>query len=157
MSKIAAHPSSPFNPLLASAFFRAGYVESWGRGIEKIDRECRAHGIAPPAYDASMSGLMLTFKANRAHLAATLGHESTSAPVETPVETRVEKSVAKRAETPDRILAALAGNPGMTLAQVASAIGKSSSAVERATAKLVDQGRLRFDGPRKGGHWKVLK
>lgn len=33
------HPSHPFNPLLASAFFRAGYVESWGRGIEKMRRE----------------------------------------------------------------------------------------------------------------------
>jgi len=35
------HPSKPFNPLLANAFFRAGYIESWGRGIEKI---LRAYG-----------------------------------------------------------------------------------------------------------------
>ena len=100
---------------------------------------------------------MLTFRANPAHLAAALGRESTSAPVETPVKTRVETPVEKRAETPDRILAALAGNPDMTLAQVANAIGKSSSAVERAAAKLVGQGRLRFVGPRKGGRWEVLK
>ncbi|MGE8351479.1 MAG: ATP-binding protein [Pseudomonas protegens] len=32
---LAKHPSHPFNPLLASAFFRAGYVESWGRGLRK--------------------------------------------------------------------------------------------------------------------------
>ena len=154
---LGKHPSSPFNPLLASAFFRAGYVESWGRGIEKIDRECRAHGMAPPAYDASMSGLMLTFKANPEHLAAALGHASTSAPVEALVETPVKTRVETRVETPDRILAALAGNPGMTLGQVANTIGKSSSAVERAAAKLVGQGRLRFVGPRKGGRWEVLK
>jgi predicted HTH transcriptional regulator len=30
------HPSNPPNPLLANAFFRAGYIESWRRGIEKI-------------------------------------------------------------------------------------------------------------------------
>lgn len=30
------HPSHPFNPLIANAFFRSGYIESWGRGIEKI-------------------------------------------------------------------------------------------------------------------------
>lgn len=29
------HPSNPFNPLLASAFFRAGYVESWGAVLRK--------------------------------------------------------------------------------------------------------------------------
>lgn len=71
------HPSNPFNPLLASAFFRAGYVESWGRGIEKMLRECSGRGMPAPVFDASMSGLMLTFKANPAHLAAAL--ESTAA------------------------------------------------------------------------------
>lgn len=45
----------------------------------------------------------------------------------------------------------------MTLAEVAHSIGKSTSAVERAVAKLVEQGRLRFVGPRKGGYWEVLQ
>ena len=69
------HPSVPFNPLIADAFFRAGYIESWGRGIEKINRECRDHDIEAPVYDYSMSGLMLTFKANPQHLAVALGAE----------------------------------------------------------------------------------
>ncbi len=150
---LGKHPSSPFNPLLASAFFRAGYVESWGRGIEKIDRECRAHGMAPPAYDASMSGLMLTFKANPAHLVAALGHESVKTPVEVSVEAPVEMSV----EVPARVLAILASNPTMTLANVAVVVGKSTRTVERAAAKLVSQGALRFVGPRKGGRWEVSR
>jgi ATP-dependent DNA helicase RecG len=68
---LGKHPSCPFNPLLANAFFRAGYIESWGRGIEKIQRECREHGIAPPVYDFGMAGLMLTFRANFTHLQVT--------------------------------------------------------------------------------------
>lgn len=60
-------------------------------------------------------------------------------------------------KTPDGILAALAARPELTLAEVASSIGKSLSAVERAAAKLVKDHRLRFVGPRKGGHWEVLK
>jgi len=28
---LGKHPSQPFNPLLANAFFRAGYIESWGQ------------------------------------------------------------------------------------------------------------------------------
>lgn len=58
------HPSRPFNPLLAQAFFLAGYIESWGRGIEKINNACHAHDIEPPIYDTGFSGLMLTFHAN---------------------------------------------------------------------------------------------
>lgn len=34
-------------------------------------------------------------------------------------------------------------------------IGKSLSAVKRASAKLVREGRLRYVGPRKGGHWEI--
>lgn len=72
---LGKHPSMPANPLLANAFFRAGYVESWGRGIEKMQRECREHGAPAPVFDFGMSGLMLTFKADPAQLAAALGGE----------------------------------------------------------------------------------
>ena len=80
------HPSHPFNPLLASAFFRAGYVESWGRGIEKMRRECADHDAPAPIFDTSMSGLMLSFKANPLHLAAALGEKSASALLNPPSE-----------------------------------------------------------------------
>ncbi len=33
---MAKHASHPFNPDIANAFFRAGLIESWGRGIERI-------------------------------------------------------------------------------------------------------------------------
>ncbi len=42
------HPSIPYNPLVASAFFRAGYIEAWGRGIEKINNECKVAGAPAP-------------------------------------------------------------------------------------------------------------
>jgi len=62
-----------------------------------------------------------------------------------------------RVETPEKILEVLRENPDLTLTAVASHIGKSLSAVERATAKMVKEGRLQFVGPKKGGHWQVLK
>jgi len=58
--------------------------------------------------------------------------------------------------TPEQILAALTANPELTLAALATSMGKSLSAVERAKTKLVKEGKLRFVGPRKGGHWEVL-
>ena len=75
---------------------------------------------------------------------ATLHRRAVKTPVETPVK------------TPVKILDYLRKNPNDTLADVASAIGKSLSAVERASSKLVKEGKLRFVGPAKGGHWEVL-
>lgn len=66
-----------------------------------------------------------------------------------PVETRVK--------TPEMILRVLADNPSLSLAEVAAEIVKSVSAVERASSKLVKEGRLKRVGPAKGGHWEVLK
>lgn len=37
------HRSKPFNPNIANGFFRAGFIETWGRGIEKI---CEALNVA---------------------------------------------------------------------------------------------------------------
>lgn len=36
---LGKHTSKPHNPLLVYPFFLAGYIESWGRGIEKIIEE----------------------------------------------------------------------------------------------------------------------
>lgn len=44
------HKSEPFNPSIAYAFYRTGYIESWGRGILKICEACREFGTAAPEY-----------------------------------------------------------------------------------------------------------
>ncbi|MNS41820.1 Adenosine monophosphate-protein transferase SoFic [compost metagenome] len=74
----------------------------------------------------------------------------------TRVENQAKTKVEMRVKTPDLILGVLAVEPTLTLKQVAERIGKSTSTVERATSALVKEGRLRFVGPRKGGHWEVL-
>ena len=116
------------------------------RGIEKIERECKAYHVVPPNYDYSMSGLMLTFHANPEHLIAAVGEQEGSK--KTPVKTSVKTSV--------KILQFLEVNPSMTLAEIAGEIGKSLRAIEFASSKLVKENRLRHVGPQKGGHWEVL-
>jgi len=74
-----------------------------------------------------------------------------------PQRTSVETPVKTPVKTPEKILEVLRENPGLTLAEVASHTGKSLRAVERATAKMVKEGLLQFVGPKKGGHWQVLK
>ncbi len=44
------HPSKPHNPDIANTFFRAGYIESWGRGTIKMINACKGHKIAPPIF-----------------------------------------------------------------------------------------------------------
>ena len=76
---------------------------------------------------------------------------------EAPVETPVEVSVRTPVETPVKILALLRKNPQMTLAQVAKQIERSVRTAERVAAKLIKEGRLRYVGSKRGGHWKVVE
>ena len=55
------HPSKPFNPDLANTLFRAGYIESWGRGTLKMMAECRVHHLPAPRYSFEAAGCAVEF------------------------------------------------------------------------------------------------
>lgn len=55
---LGPHRSKPYNPLIADAFYRAGYIESWGRGIEKIRQACEANGNPMVEFELDDSGVM---------------------------------------------------------------------------------------------------
>ena len=44
------HASIPYNPDIAYAFFRAGFIEAWGQGTNKMINACKTHKIAPPRF-----------------------------------------------------------------------------------------------------------
>ena len=56
------HPSRPYNPDIANAFFRSGYIESWGRGIEKMKEQCTKAGLPVPIITNEGSDFWITFK-----------------------------------------------------------------------------------------------
>lgn len=165
---LGKHPSCPFNPLLANAFFRAGYIESWGRGIQKIQRECREHGIEPPVYDFEMAGLLLTFRANPAHVKASIEQGETAQEVQgTAQETaqEIQKTAQETAsttpiiaqETQEKVLALLRSTPPITRRKLASELGLSDSGVKYHLERMKAAGIIRRVGATKSGYWEVMK
>jgi len=55
------HPSRRRNALLAEAFFRAGHIEAWGRGIDLMRDECRKAGLPEPAIEEHAGGVRVVF------------------------------------------------------------------------------------------------
>ena len=56
------HKSRPFNPLIANAFYKTGMIESWGRGIEKIETACNKWKIPFPTYTVHPNDIMIMFE-----------------------------------------------------------------------------------------------
>lgn len=55
------HPSHPRNKNIADIFFKAGYIEAWGRGISMIMDTCRKAGLPEPTIEEVAGGMQITF------------------------------------------------------------------------------------------------
>jgi len=55
------HSSKPRNPDIANTFFRAGYIESWGRGTIKIIEQSIKHGLPTPEFKNEGSDFWIIF------------------------------------------------------------------------------------------------
>jgi len=56
------HRSVPRNRKVAEMFFYAGWIEQWGRGIQKMLDECAAAGLPEPDFEESQGALWLMFR-----------------------------------------------------------------------------------------------
>lgn len=56
------HNSNPRNSLIAQIFYRAGYIESWGRGTLTIINETIKAGLSEPVFEDFLNGVQVTFK-----------------------------------------------------------------------------------------------
>lgn len=55
------HSSYPRNPHIAEIFFKAGYIEAWGRGTNNIIAECLKSGLPEPVLEEDQGGVRVTF------------------------------------------------------------------------------------------------
>ncbi len=55
------HASYPRNPIIADVFFKAGLIETWGRGTLKIIEECKKAALPEPKFEISSGGFSVTF------------------------------------------------------------------------------------------------
>lgn len=56
------HASVPRNPLIAEVFHRAGYVERWGRGTNRVIEMCRQAGTPEPEFAEIAGAAVVRFR-----------------------------------------------------------------------------------------------
>ena len=59
------HESKPWNPLIAGAFYRRGYIEKWGRGTVKIAELTEQAGLPRPEIDLMPGAVVVRFRPSR--------------------------------------------------------------------------------------------
>ncbi|AMC11924.1 hypothetical protein Lupro_11890 [Lutibacter profundi] len=59
------HSSRPKNPIIADVCFKAGYIDSWGRGTLKIFNSCQEAELPEPTIEAKDGGILVTLFKNK--------------------------------------------------------------------------------------------
>ena len=133
---LGSHRSRPYNPDIANAFFRAGEIETWGRGIERIINGCKDAGCPEPTFECRSGEIWTMFHYREV--------EST------------QKSVQKsRQKSVQKIISLMKADPHITTQTIADQLGINRSGVARHIKRLQEQGVIRRVGPDKGGHWEI--
>ncbi|MBF0490632.1 MAG: putative DNA binding domain-containing protein, partial [Candidatus Omnitrophica bacterium] len=53
------HSSRPRNPIIADVCFKGGYIDAWGRGIEKIIKVCKKANLPEPQFEENSGGMLV--------------------------------------------------------------------------------------------------
>ena len=136
------HDSKPYNPDIANVFYRAGFIENWGQGIQKICDECREIGAEIPVYELIGTTLRIHFRA-------------------------LESALIDQPKTPNRqgggidgglaekIVALIRENESITVLEMSETLETPKRTIEREMKKLRDIKRVTREGGNRYGHWKI--
>ena len=136
------HKSEPFNPSIAHVFYRAGYIEAWGRGIQKICEACQELGTPDPEYKLLGDDITVKFFA----LESAKISESKNPKHQGDVLGDVLE---------DGILDELRRDSSLNQKELAEILGTSVPSIQRAMSRLKDNGRLIRKGGKRFGYWEV--
>jgi ATP-dependent DNA helicase RecG len=146
------HTSESRNPDIARGFYLAGYVESWGRGIEKVCAACIEDGIDLPVYTVHPDDVMVMLKTTEEKAKGFDDGVSTTAGGRNGGRNGGRKDASALL-----VLELVRSNPHITQQEIAENTGLTRRQVERCFSKLKDSGMIIRVGSTKSGHWLILE
>ena len=128
------HPSRPHNKLIADVFYKAGFIESWGRGTQRIIDNCLAEGLSAPVYEHKMGFLYLTFS-----------HE------------RINERINELSDMEREVYQILREEPTIRQIDLANRLDLTEQYIRKLIKKLKEHGWIERIGARKNGYWKIIE
>ena len=145
---LGKHRSRPYNPDIANVFFRAGEIEAWGRGIERIIASCKKEGYPEPEFDYDGGGLWTVFYFGEAHKNGISGT----------TQKTTQKTTQNLSKKQEEILVYLKKNPNASRKELTDTITDlTEDGVKYNLTRLKNLGLIQRVGPDKGGYWKIIE
>ena len=163
----ASHSSKPRNHKIANVFFKAGFIDTWGRGFQKIRDGFEADGIPMPQIENFCGGVRVTIErtvfVKLSHVGSSVGSDVTSSvislsPVKLTKRQQVILGIIHRFVVEHVVEGVVeAGVEIPSALSIAKQIDTSSRTVQRELAYLQAQGIIRRVGADFSGYWEIIE
>lgn len=167
------HESKPRNKLIAKVFYLAGFIETWGRGYEKIKNAFETEGLEVPTFEQLRGGMAATIKRERfvatENVASSSENDMKNVMSSAMDYTKVfvKENESKLTERQKDILFILANDNTLNSRQIADRMSRvlsrvsqkdvvSYRTIQRDLNALVKNGIIRHEGGRQNGYWRLL-
>lgn len=146
------HASYPRNKNIAFVFYKAGFIESWGRGWKKICDGFVSAGLPKPTIESKQGGVLVTFQRNNVNL-------SNQNPIDAQnVAVNVAEELTERQQNIIRLIEdCVAQNVAVNTKYLSEKLNVNRKTIQRDMAHLQERKLIQWVGPDKGGHWEIIK
>ena len=133
--------SMPRNKVILNTLYKSKDVEVFGSGLKKVYAYCKAADIKID-YSSENGGFSFVFYRDKSNENVT--NHVTNNVTDNKISTEI------------LVLKLLRDNPIQTRDELAKAIGKNIRTIQRALAKLSNEGKIKRIGSTRSGYWEVL-
>lgn len=152
------HSSYPRNHNIANVFYKAGFVESWGRGFKKIAEEFERASLPLPTIEENGGGVMAIIQRKTIDEVIAERGGDVGVNVGNVSETNVgNMSESELSERQLNIISMIKGNPFVTGKEMSETMSVTQRTIERDLSVLQKAGIIRHEGRVNAGVWVILE
>ena len=149
------HSSFPRNHNIANVFYKAGFVETWGRGFKKIKEEFERVNLPLPIMEENCGGVLATIQRKTIEdVIAERGNNNVGVNVGVNVGNLSETNLTNRQRI---IISIIKSNPSITAKQMSVTLSVALRTIERDLSVMQKAHVIRHEGSDKSGVWVVLE
>lgn len=136
-----AHLSFPRNKRIAEAFYKAGFIESWGRGIQQVQKSFQNINLPAPLFEEKFDGTSVVIYRNNELIKLQEGTKDST------------KELTDRQLV---IIELLYQNGTINIPDLAQKTNVTERTIKRDISMLQKNGYIERMNGKKGGYWQVV-
>lgn len=151
---ITKHASKPYNPDIANVFYLAGFIESWGRGVEKICTSLKEDNLPMPEFTVNPEDIMIKFTGPEDRIIR-MTDKVNDKFADNFADNFADKFAERLSDREQQILNLIIEDPGYTTSQMGAKLAISRVAVGNHIKSLKEKGVIERVGSDRKGYWKI--